>query len=37
MSAGGSREQRAAPGDYVELRGTIEGDGSVRAERVRGR
>jgi len=33
----GSREQRAAPGDYVELRGTIEGDGSVRAERVRGR
>jgi mono/diheme cytochrome c family protein len=33
----GTRERRAAPGDYVELRGTIEGDGSVRAERVRGR
>lgn len=33
----GARERRAAPGDYVELRGTIERDGSVRAERVRGR
>jgi mono/diheme cytochrome c family protein len=33
----GSRERRAAPGGYVELRGVIEGDGSVRAERVRGR
>jgi len=25
-----------APGDYVELRAVIEGDGSVRAERARG-
>jgi mono/diheme cytochrome c family protein len=33
----GARERRAAPGDYVELRGTIVGDGGVRAERVRGR
>jgi mono/diheme cytochrome c family protein len=33
----GARERRAAPGDYVELRGVIVGDGSVRAERVRGR
>jgi mono/diheme cytochrome c family protein len=33
----GARIRRAAPGGYVELRGTIEGDGSVRAERVRGR
>jgi uncharacterized membrane protein len=30
-------ERRAEPGDYVELRGTIEADGSVRAERVRRR
>jgi len=28
---------RAATGAYVELRGTIQSDGSVRAERVRGR
>ena len=28
---------RAARGDYVELRGTVQPDGSVRAERVRGR
>jgi mono/diheme cytochrome c family protein len=33
----GARERRAAPGGYVELRGTIQSDGSVRAERVRGR
>jgi mono/diheme cytochrome c family protein len=33
----GSRERRAASGDYVELRGVIESDGGVRAERVRGR
>ncbi len=30
-------ERRAQPGDYVELRGTIEDDGSVRAERLRER
>jgi len=36
-SRGSRSDRRLAPGDYVELRGVIEANGSVRAERLRGR
>jgi len=36
-SRGSRSDRRLTPGDYVELRGVIEGNGSVRAERLRGR